>query len=125
MSVLAAHVLLVGWRSFVDTQTFSSNMKDLGNQAESKLDASRNKVADTLHSTADTLRHRAGEGSGRLSSVASKTADRLSRAADYTRSHDFNDVWSDLTTVVRSRPYESIAVALFVGVLVGKSMRRD
>lgn len=108
----------------MDTQTFSSNMKDLGNEAESKLEAGRNKVADTLHSTADTLRHRAGEGSGRLSSVANKTAAGLSRAADYTRSHDFNDVWSDLTTVVRSRPYESIAVALFVGVLVGKSMRR-
>ncbi len=109
----------------MDTQTFSSNMKDLGNQAESKLDAGRQKVADTLHNTADTLRNRASEGSGRLSSVANKTADRLSRAADYTRDHNFNDVWSDLTAVVRSRPYESIAVALFVGVLVGKSMRRD
>lgn len=48
----------------MDTQTFSSNMKDLGNEAGSKLQAGRNKVADTLHNTADTLRNRAGEGSG-------------------------------------------------------------
>jgi len=109
----------------MDTQTFASNVKDLGNEAGSKMAAGKNKVADTLHSTADSLRNRAGEGSGKLRSVANKTADGLTRVANYTRSHDFNDVWGDISAVVRSRPVESIAVALVLGVMVGRSMKRD
>jgi ElaB/YqjD/DUF883 family membrane-anchored ribosome-binding protein len=86
-----------GGGCLVDTQTVDSSLKDPGKEAES----------------------------GKLRAVANKTADGLARVADYTRSHDMSAVWGDITAVVRRRPVESIAVAVVLGVMVGRSMKRD
>lgn len=112
----------------MDTTTFDTTKnkaQDLANEAATRLDAGRESVANTLQNTAETLRHRAGEGNGRLQSVAQKTADGLASAADYTRNHNFNDVWSDFSSFVRRHPAESIACALFLGVIAGRSWKRE
>lgn len=88
----------------------------------------REAVADKLQQAADMVRDRAQQAGGpdsRIQRAASKTADGMTAAADYMRSHDMNDVGRDLTNVVKRYPGQALAAALVLGVLAGRSMRRD
>jgi ElaB/YqjD/DUF883 family membrane-anchored ribosome-binding protein len=50
-------------------------------------------------------------------------ADRLEDVSGYMREHEVSDMMSDLESLVRSHPTESLVVALAAGFLLGRALK--
>jgi DNA-binding ferritin-like protein len=85
----------------------------------------KEQAAKTVQNAAERVRQYGEQSEGRLGDVARNTADKMSRAADYMRNHDMNDMWNDAGQFLRRYPTQSVVAALVLGMLVGRSMRRD
>jgi len=82
----------------------------------------RQKAAQTLHRAADLVRdqsHRLPRSQQRLTHVA----DRINAVAGYAESHDATAMRHDLEALVKRHPAEAITAALFLGIVVGRSIR--
>jgi len=88
-----------------------------------KIDQGRTSAADTLHSTADSLRSNAQAGSEKISNIATAAADRLETTSSYLREHDVRGMVGDLESVVKRNPGPSLIAAAAFGFLIGAAMR--
>lgn len=86
-----------------------------------KFETGKGAVADTMGRAADQL----SRGSSGLSDTMGRTADKMAAGADYLRSNSGGQIWGDCEAFLRRHPLESIAAAVVVGVLVGRSMRSN
>jgi ElaB/YqjD/DUF883 family membrane-anchored ribosome-binding protein len=95
--------------------------EDTSHAAADRADAAMRTTGDRLHDAARTIRERAP--SGQVGEVADKAADALDHGGDYLRRSDVGDVRSDLETIVREHPIQSLAVGFGVGFLIARSLR--
>jgi ElaB/YqjD/DUF883 family membrane-anchored ribosome-binding protein len=93
--------------------------------ATDTVDAQRDTVAGGLDTVATQLRDRAEmiPGGERTTHIAQTAADRIEGVSGYVREHEVSDMMTDLETLVRAHPMESLAVALAAGFLVGRMFK--
>jgi ElaB/YqjD/DUF883 family membrane-anchored ribosome-binding protein len=93
--------------------------------ATQTVDAQRDTVAGGLDTVATQLRDRAETipGGDKTTQLAQTAADRIEGASGYLRQHEVSDMMSDLETVVRAHPTESLVIALAAGFLVGRMFK--
>jgi ElaB/YqjD/DUF883 family membrane-anchored ribosome-binding protein len=95
--------------------------EDASHEAADRVDSAMTSTGDRLHDAARTIRERAP--SGQVGEVADKAAEALERSGDYLRRSDVGDVRSDLETIVREHPIQSLAVGFGVGFMIARSLR--
>ena len=77
------------------------------------------RVASTLHSKADSV-----PGGPKIVSFTHNIASGMESTASYLREHDLSKMGKDLMGICRKYPTQSIAAALAIGFLLGRSARR-
>jgi ElaB/YqjD/DUF883 family membrane-anchored ribosome-binding protein len=104
-----------------------ASMTDAARDAATALDDSRSTAADGLDAAASALDDRVGAlpGGETVRNVARATADRLSRSADYVRTHDATRMMADVESFVKSNPGPALAIAASFGFLLGRALSRD
>ncbi len=108
-------------------ETAKQKTDQVADQATTKVDAGIDKAAGGLDKLADTIRSRAegaGESGGSpMVSRATMVADRLDATAQYLRGKDTDQLVTDLETLVRRKPTQSLLVAAGVGFLLSRTRR--
>jgi ElaB/YqjD/DUF883 family membrane-anchored ribosome-binding protein len=95
---------------------------ELGNQATAKADAGMQKAAGGLDSLASTLREKSETmGGGQAQSLAATAAEKIEAGAEKLRSTDTDQMVSELESLVRRRPVESLLVAAGIGYLLSRA----
>jgi ElaB/YqjD/DUF883 family membrane-anchored ribosome-binding protein len=95
--------------------------EDASHEAADRVDSAMTTTGDRLHDAARTIRERAP--SGQVGEVADKAAAALEQGGNYLRRSDVGDVRSDLETIVREHPIQSLAVGFGVGFMIARSLR--
>lgn len=107
-------------------------------QAREKAHDLRLSLADKLDQGADKLRARAQTGSyagatsdgnvgieqDRMQKVSASVADGLHNSAEWIRNNDLDAMKSGVERQVRENPGKSLLIALGVGYILGKALRR-
>jgi len=96
---------------------------DLGRKAGEKLEQGRVRAADTVDSTAATLRDRADQFASTTSNAVHNITDKLQSAADYLRDNDARAMMEDVADFMRRYPAQSLAAAAVVGFLAGRALK--
>lgn len=94
-------------------------------QATDAIDARRGQASEAMDTAATQIRDR-GEslpGGERTTEMASMAADKVEATSSYVRDHDVQDMMSDLETLVRNHPTQSLVAAAAAGFLVGRMLR--
>jgi ElaB/YqjD/DUF883 family membrane-anchored ribosome-binding protein len=95
---------------------------ELGSQATAKADAGMQKAAGGLDSLASTLREKSETmGGGQAQSLAATAAEKIEAGAEKLRSTDTDQMVSELESLVRRRPVESLLVAAGIGYLLSRA----
>lgn len=97
--------------------------QELGAQASEQADHATTVVGERMQDAAQTIRERAPM-SGRVGEAADRTADTLERAGSYLQHQNVNDMKSDLESLIRRHPMESLLIGLGIGYLLARSTRR-
>lgn len=92
-------------------------------QAVEKADAATNTVGSKMQDAASMLREKAPT-EGAVGQAAVATADTLERAGSYLQQQDIVGMRSDLETLIRNHPTESLLIAFGAGFLLARSTRR-
>jgi|SRR5215831_1757934 len=91
----------------------------------STFDDVKHRVADKLHSAAETIQSKAAENQqSSLSGYAITAAGWLDDTSMYIRNADSQRIKSDLQTQVRRNPGRSLLIAGAAGLLLGVLIRR-
>jgi len=90
------------------------------------LDDQRDVVAGQLNRIAQSLTERAGAipGGDPTTRLSKAAADQINVASDYVRTHDVEHMGSDLERFVRAKPVMALAVAMFIGLALGRILRK-
>jgi ElaB/YqjD/DUF883 family membrane-anchored ribosome-binding protein len=94
----------------------------LGDQATDQINSAMSTAGQQLNTLAQTVRERAPDAQVR--DLADTTAGALERSGAYLEKANIDTVRSDLETLIRNHPVESVAIGLGIGFLVARSMRR-
>jgi len=96
-------------------------LKDLKREARKNADQVRKEVVHQLHTAADSIRHQAREATENkeVRDGADDVAKGLERAAHYLNKHSVEDMGEDATRSIKRNPWQTVAVALIVGIFVG------
>jgi len=91
-----------------------------------RLDQQRENAAEGLGRVASTLHEKAGSvpGGPKLVNFTHNIADGMESTATYLREHDIAKMGEDVMNVCRKYPTQSLAAALAIGFLLGRSARR-
>jgi ElaB/YqjD/DUF883 family membrane-anchored ribosome-binding protein len=105
--------------------TAGDKAKQMTGAATDKLDAQRDTVAGSLDTVATTLRDKAETipGGDKTTQAAQMAADKMETASGYLREHEVGDMLTDVQTLVRQHPTESLVVALAAGFLLGRALK--
>jgi len=105
----------------------ASDVKDrataVAGQAAERADAATTTVGTKMQDAAQLLRERA-PAEGTIGTAAGATAQTLERAGSYLQQQDLTGMRSDLESIIRRHPTESLLVAFGVGFLLARSSRR-
>jgi gas vesicle protein len=105
----------------------ASDVKDrataVAGQAAERADAATTTVGTKMQDAAQMLREKA-PAEGTLGTAADATAHTLERAGSYLQQQDLTGMRSDLESIIRRHPTESLLVAFGVGFLLARSSRR-
>jgi ElaB/YqjD/DUF883 family membrane-anchored ribosome-binding protein len=83
-------------------------------------------AADQLIGTAERIRAEAyRSGDPDAIRYAQQLSHTMERAAVYLHSHTFDQITGDATLLVQSKPWQAVMIALVVGIIFGRSFRRD
>ena len=119
-----------------------SNLADVGSSVRDRAGNFKDTIADALESSAEKLR-RQGSGGGqiagasatggsegmiaddsRIAQTSNQLAGGLQGAADWIRDADLDGLKSGIEKQVKEHPGRSLAIAIGVGYLLGKALRR-
>ncbi len=92
----------------------------VGDKAQQSADQGMDKAASGLGQAADMLRQQGEQRSGTTATAATKTAEKLEGASQYLKEKDTDQVLTDLESLVRRKPVESLLVAAGVGFVLSK-----
>jgi ElaB/YqjD/DUF883 family membrane-anchored ribosome-binding protein len=98
---------------------------EAANTATHMVDERRGQASEVMDTAADQIRER-GEtlpGGERTTEMAAMAADKVESTSAYIRDHDVQDMMSDLETLVRQHPTQSLIAAAAAGFLVGRMLR--
>jgi ElaB/YqjD/DUF883 family membrane-anchored ribosome-binding protein len=102
----------------------SDKASDLASQASDKADIGMSKAAQGLDTLASTLREKSETMSdGSMHTIAATAASKLETGADVLRSKDTDELMTELESMIRRKPVESLLVAAGVGFLLARSVR--
>ena len=116
-------------------------LADVGSTVRDRAGNLKNSLADALDSGANRLRHRSGgpqselagatpsgsvavEGDARMTKVSNKVASGMESTADWLRDADLDGLKSGLERQVKEHPGRTLAVAVGLGYLLGKAIRK-
>jgi uncharacterized protein YjbJ (UPF0337 family) len=80
-------------------------------------------VGEKIGSLAEAIREKAPD-EGTVRTAATMVADKLEVAGGYLQEKDFNQVLSDVSSMIRRYPIPSLLIGLGVGYLLARSARR-
>lgn len=103
-------------------ETASNKASDLASNASDKADDAMTATGTQMKNLAETVRQNAPEGA--VGDYAYQAADALDRGGRYLQQADVQTVRSDLETIIRQHPIESLLVGLGVGFLLPRATRR-
>ena len=120
-----------------------SALSDAGSTVRDRAGNLKNSLADALESGAERLRHQGSGGgqmagaaatggtagmvsdqSGRMADMSNQVAGGLQGAADWLRDADLDGLKSGLERQVKEHPGRTLAVAVGLGYLLGKAIRK-
>jgi len=103
----------------------SINSTGSGSRDSSTFDGVKQRVADSLHSAAETIQSKAAQNQpSTLSNYANNAAEWLDDTSSYIRNADSQRIKSDIQTQVRRNPGRSLLIAGAAGLLLGVLIRR-
>lgn len=94
----------------------------LADQASSTMDTGIEKASGGLDTLAGTIRDKS-QSLGGAQSMANTAADKLESGAQMLRGQNTEQLVSDLESLVRRKPVESMLVAAGVGFILSKALR--
>lgn len=96
---------------------------EVGDKMHSKSDKGIDTAASGLGQAAGMLRQQGEQRQGTIGTAATKTADTLESASSYLQEKDTDQLMSDLESLVRRKPVESVLVAAGIGFVLSKIVR--
>ena len=102
-----------------------TNSSDQGktDKVISGIDKGKDMAADRLDDAVDSIRARTGQmDDGQISSAATMAADRLESGAQMLRSFDSEEMLTNLESMIRQKPLESLLVAAGIGYVLARAM---
>jgi ElaB/YqjD/DUF883 family membrane-anchored ribosome-binding protein len=102
--------------------TARDKASELADTASDKADAAMTSTGVQMKNLAQTVREKAPEGT--VGEYATQAANVLERGGQYLQEADVQTVRTDLETVIRQHPIESLLVGLGVGFLLARATRR-
>lgn len=93
---------------------------EASDKAKEKTDQGIDKAASGLGQAADMLRKQGEQRGGTVASAATMTAEKLDGAGQYLKDKDTDQLLSDLESLVRRKPVESLLVAAGAGFVLSK-----
>jgi len=93
---------------------------EVSDKAQDKADQGIDKAATSLGQAAGMLRQQGEQRGGTVASAATMTAGKLEGASQYLKDKDTDQLLSDLESLVRQKPVESLLVAAGAGFLLSK-----
>jgi ElaB/YqjD/DUF883 family membrane-anchored ribosome-binding protein len=103
-------------------ESAKSQASKVADQASSAVDTGMDKAASGLDAAAESLRE-PGERMTSVGSMATSAADKLEAGAQFLREKDTDQIVSDLETLIRRKPVESVLVAAGLGFVFSKIVR--
>jgi ElaB/YqjD/DUF883 family membrane-anchored ribosome-binding protein len=96
---------------------------EMGHRAQDKADEGMEKAAAGLGQAAEKIRSQGQQHGGTVATAATRTADSLDSASQYLRDKDTDQLLSDLESLVRRKPVESLLAAAGIGFVLSKLVR--
>ncbi len=93
---------------------------EAGEKVHSGSDKGIDAAASGLEQAAGMLRKQGEQREGTVGTAATKTADTLETASTYLHEKDTDQLMSDLESLVRRKPVESVLVAAGIGYVLSK-----
>lgn len=93
---------------------------EAGEKMHSGSDKGIDAAASGLGQAAGMLRQQGEQREGTVGTAATKTADTLESASSYLQEKDTDQLMSDLESLVRRKPVESVLVAAGIGYVLSK-----
>mgnify|MGYP000845672465 CR=1 FL=1 len=101
-------------------------LRDARRAVLQRVYATKETAADQLISAAERIRAEAfRSGDDFTIRQAQQLSRSLERAAVYLHGHTIDQITGDATQAVQSKPWQAVAIAFMVGVIFGRSFRRD
>jgi hypothetical protein len=121
--------------------TAREKLADVGSTARERAGSLKDSLADALESSADKLRQRAGgqsgqlagttgtssvalENEGRVTDVANRVAGGMQASADWLRDADIDGLKLGIEKQVKEHPGRTLLIAVGLGYLLGKALRK-
>jgi ElaB/YqjD/DUF883 family membrane-anchored ribosome-binding protein len=96
---------------------------EMGNKVQGTADQGMDKAASGLGQAAEMLRSQGEQRSGAVGSAATRTADTLENASQYLRQANTDQAMTDLESLIRRKPTESLLVAAGLGYLLSRIVK--
>ncbi|MDQ3655525.1 MAG: CsbD family protein [Chloroflexota bacterium] len=93
---------------------------EAGEKMHSRTDQGIDTAASGLGQAAGMLRQQGEQREGTVGTAATKTADTLESASSYLQEKDADQLMSDLESLVRRKPVESVLVAAGIGYVLSR-----
>jgi hypothetical protein len=111
---------------------------DVGSSVRDRASSAKDSLANALEAGADRLRARSGDGTmgaatdggsvaiadDRMTQVTSKVAGGMEGAASWLRDVDMEGLKSSVETQVKEHPGRTLLIAVGLGYLLGKALRK-
>lgn len=81
-------------------------------------------AAERIHKAADTLREKSTNGNAVANRIAGNAASAMDQAATYIDEFSTEKLRHDVSTLVRNRPLQSMAVGVLFGFIAARLLRR-
>ena len=85
----------------------------------------KDKTSGALDGAADRVERAGHSVSARVATAADKAASALGSTAEYVRDIDSRDIMEDVTNMAKRHPGATLAAAVVLGFLVGRSATRS
>jgi ElaB/YqjD/DUF883 family membrane-anchored ribosome-binding protein len=93
---------------------------EVADQAKEKAETGKEQAASGLERTAQMAHERAAASGGMPAEAGAKVADMMEDTAKYLRTHDTNEIWSDVESYARSHPVQTVVGAVIGGFVLGR-----